>query len=301
MTLRDILKNGKISKNLLLKILKKKKVISRKNKKIENKKSGLINWLIRLSSLLLGLVCIVISIYLTSKWFIYIGFIFIGIPLSVTYIIFINIVFEFGIKFILLKKFRGYFIIFLWLILVSYSMITTIAGQYNKLVSAENQRIENDYDFSNQIIIDDLKEEIKDLKNQKLELKTEITSLIEKSNSVNNIEDSYKYKNTIRVNNKRIDKIRKLLKEINKTIENKTIEYHNLIKENKKLSLNEDTFKIDSGSVYNYFSKITKINPLIIQFILSLFPGLFVDIISPISIALFLFSKDIRNLEKTKK
>jgi hypothetical protein len=275
-----------------------------------------ISVIVDIINLIVGIVAITISIYYSFKWLEYVGTPFIiSASLALTYVLFINIVFESAIglikqaytihknalkiktnnpglykraRFMKLKRIViGYFILLVWFFLTIYSILSTVAGQYNQLIFVETQQINTDAKdtdfYKDQIIA--INEQIELLKNENKLFNEEIKILVNRSSSIESIEDKFKYRNTTKKTETRTDLLRKNITENNKKISSLIEKKSGLQKEDYS------DFKVNKGNVYNYFAKLTRLEPLYIQFILSLFPSMFIDIISPVSLAIFLFRK----------
>jgi hypothetical protein len=278
-------------------------------------KEKIIYYFIDFFYLAVAITALIISIYYSSMWLLYIGTpVWLSWSLAVIYILFLNIIFEASIGVIKqggnikanierlrlkdtdIKRYRKYtikafskktigvLVLVVWFCLTLYSMVSTVAGQYNQLTQIESTgKIKNVDFYKNQITAIDAQLMI--FEKEKITLEEELSLLLERSSSITSTEDKYIYRNTTTKTENRMDELRKKIK-------NNNNEILLLIKE--KATLEKSDFNnnmIDSGSVYNYFSKIVKINPLWIQFILSLFPSIFIDVIAPVSLSLFIYRK----------
>lgn len=266
----------------------------------------IVNWIIDFLYLSVGVSATVVSIKFSYQFFVYNGHAkFWSMVIAMLYIIFLNLIFEGGIasfvkskqlrkkKGELLKKFSlkeinrtirnlnitGYVIIFVWLILASYSIISTVGGQYEQLSKLEIDveeaivTIEQVPLIESQIII---------LDKQKALYKEEIKALQKRLATIEDIEKSYIYKNTSAKNEARLDLLRDRLLDTDSSI---------LSLRQDILSISINNNKIVKGSTYKYFERIIKIPAFIIQFILSFFPSITVDFFAPIGFAMFLFRK----------
>jgi hypothetical protein len=279
-------------------------------------KENSINLITDLVSLFIGLVALSISIYYSMLWlWKYAGFPFIiALFLAFAYIVFLNIVFEGAISFfrqaILIKnnslKIResnkplykrsiqmqisriliGLVIMFVWFFLTAYSMISTVAGQYGQIIKIEESKstVRKDADFYTEQL-NSIEEQMEFIMTQNTSYQEELNILLDRAKSINTIEDRYKYRNTTGSTEERIDELRK-------SIETNTSQINALLIEKRGLLKDDSSdFSINFGSVYTYFSKITGLPELLIQVVLSLFPSVFVDIISPVAFAIFIYRK----------
>lgn len=252
-----------------------------------------------------GLLCIAVSIKFSYQFFIYNGhnvlwsFIF-----AFAYIVFLNLLFEQGINYFIKNKIikkeeykykdevnkkkikifkfkntlKGCLILFSWLLLTSYSVISTIGGQYEQLTKI----IENEPEVMTENSIPLLEEKISLYKSQCEIYKAEIKTIQKRLSTIEDIEKSFDFKNTSAKNEKRLDELVQKLEEKNSLIMETT---------NAIISIKISSADIKSGNIYKYFEKITKIKANLIQFVLSFFPSIVVDFFSPISFAMFIFRR----------
>lgn len=280
---------------------------------MKNKKEKTINIFLDFIYLFVGFSCLLVSIYYSWRWFKYNGVIkYVREILAISYMLFLNILFESSIAlFIKSKKYRieskkmvnkniknlliemfikkkiiAILLIFVWLFLTSYSIISTIGGQYDQLSKIETQLPEDTSDYKDQIklIEDKINLYEKRIKSNKIEKQI----ILKRLSSVEDVDKNYTYKNTTRKNEIRLDKLKE-------TIDNDESEILKL--KDNIISIKLKGSKINSGSIYNYFEKIIHIKGYVIQFVLSFFPSIVVDFFAPISFAMFIFGrkKDKKN------
>jgi hypothetical protein len=82
----------------------------------------------------------------------------------------------------------------------------------------------------------------------------------------------------------RILNVQNLISELNGKIENKNTEYEKMLESPYIISRNESKF-----GFYDWMAKIYKTDKGNIEWIMILFPSLFLDIASPIALAVFMF------------
>lgn len=182
------------------------------------------------------------------------------------------------------KKFQANIFIILYFMGVSYSIFTAIAGQYN------------DYIISNQTIFENSFND--EINNRKYELLKE-----QKDRYINQI-NSY---------NTQLEAQQKIILDLSSSPERK-FEYNNTWKQANALSqkLQEDiqiledkiseidsqlinSISVDSNknkNIFDWIADLFHISSDIIQFIISLFPAIFIDLVSPFAIS-FAFNKNI--------
>lgn len=190
------------------------------------------------------------------------------------------------------KYVLGGLLMFSWFILSIYSMVSTVAGQYDQLVKAEDTRTNKDYTINNdETILNNYNEDIKNLQQEKEDLRIELNPLLKRNATVENMDTAANYKSTLSHNEDRISEIRKRTTEINNKIREISMQKNDLLKVNKSLSQN--SFKVNFGSIYNYFAHLmnNKVQPIIIQFFLAIYPSIFVDIISPVSFSIYIYNR----------
>jgi hypothetical protein len=264
-----------------------------------------------LTALFIGIVSIALSIYYSAKWGFYIGQPwFIAIPSAFVYIVFVNLVFEMGVGLVvrfrsgviyihrLEKKDKPIAVLFLagriggavfaflaWALIVVYSMASTVGGQYEQIVEAERTREAVVYVQDDGAILDKFEIELQIYIDEKADLDLELPTLLDRVATLNTAELAWEYKGTLDRAQNRIDEIRTRKREIDTEIRRIGAEIGEL------KSVNND-FQVDSGSAFSYFARITGYGELEVQFFLSLFPSLFIDIIAPIALAIALYKKE---------
>jgi nitrogen fixation-related uncharacterized protein len=199
------------------------------------------------------------------------------------------------IRLIVLYSVIGVALMLFWLALVSYSMTSTVSGQYDQLKTVETTRI------STTNIEDEAKDKnnnidskIALLKEDNQTLKAELDNLLLRAASIDTVENRYKYRRTTGSTESRIDSIRDKIQENNNSIADL------LTQKDINRAVYIDTFNVDQGNVYEYFSKITGFSPLLIQFILSMFPSIFVDVMCPVCLAIVLYRRRNKTNEDKK-
>ena len=267
--------------------------------------------IVKLVALGVAVISIMVSIYYSTLWGLYIGQPwFISLPSSLAYIVFTNMLFEVSVGMLIKTKsalilvyrmdkkdkamasflmvtrlLAGIFVMVAWSMVVLYSMASTVGGQYDQIVLAERGREESTYVENTSVILESLEYRKNMLEESLLVDNNEIETLVSRLGKVETVEDAWEYKGTMERDQKRLDKLRV------KTMETKNSIFK-LVQEIADATKDKSSFSVDSGSAFSYFSRIFGFTELEIQFFMSLFPSLFIDIISPIALAIALYKKD---------
>lgn len=248
-----------------------------------------------------------LSILYSIRLFIYNGIsVFNSTVFSVVYILFITVIFTQGIKYFIdwkrieeklqlykektinykilknrsLKNlFKGIILILVWFFLVIYSVAATIGGQYDQLSKLEISRRDRSESHDEIPLIE---KKISLLKNQKSLYQKEVKIIETRLNSIKDVEKSFTYKNTSARNEKRLDLLRKKIIEVDQKI-------MDLHEEVIKIQIQKNEIK---GSIYQYFERIFNLPSFIIQFIMSFFPSVVIDLFAPVSFSMFLYRKN---------
>ncbi len=257
--------------------------------------------------LTIGVLAMIASIKFSYFFFRYNGHpIFWAILISIVYVLFLNLIFEVAIamfikssdlkhernkqrdkemrkrynKKIFSLRSRASLILFAWLLLVFYSVISTVGGQYDQLSDLKIDKLDSVSGGKGKV--SDIQEMIEIQIERKVLYSKEISSITSRLGSVEDIEKSFEYKNTSLKNEKRLDYLRDKLLEIDSNI----IKYKNDIMEVKETQNN-----ITNGNVYKYFERVIHIPGYVIQFVLSFFPSIVLDFFAPISFAMVIFRR----------
>ena len=233
--------------------------------------------------LVIGSIATVMSIIYSMIWFLSMMDFFRAFLLSVCMVGFSVVAFEIIILFVENKqKLPAFIFSFLWLIVLLFSMISTIAGQYNQYHEKKKNKEEESSKNNSYLIFQEL--------NQKeLLLTEEIKNRKTERDRIQKLLLEYDEEEKIAENERRILNHRKVIYSLNKEIEKLNADLFK-IKDEKKILLEKENVKeIVETDFYGWVSEIIKINPHIIQFILSIFPAVFIDMIAPLSFAVVLF------------
>lgn len=225
--------------------------------------------------------------------------------LSTIYILFLNLMFEAGIgKFVKSKemllemrkqrdpemrkriknaitklKVHGYLILVGWLVLVSFSIVSTVGGQYNQLAKIKIDTVDKVNDTSS---IRDLEDMIALENESKESYLKELEAIEKRMNTVDTMYESASFRTATGKTEKRADTIRKELKTIKSNIKNYKMQI---------MRIKENATDITNGNVYKYFERIVKVPGFLIQFFLSFFPSIVLDFFAPVSFAMVIYRR----------
>lgn len=263
-------------------------------KKETNKKYDWILLALRIIMFFIGIGAIIISVYYTTIWFDEFLDIFLSILFSVIMVAFsvgtfeVIIIFKQNKQYVLIVPF-----IFLWIIVVGFSMMSTVAGQYNQRMEVSEEYTTENYGISYKKTIYDtyIEEEERiqkqlDSKGQRLDKLNEMLSEFDleqlKDKSIKKIYDGII---------KEVHVIENEMRILREDLEEKGRRREEYLKENEeKIGITEET-EVRRKSFYEWTGSIFKIDAIYIEFWLSIIPALFVDIIAPLSVAVGMFLK----------
>lgn len=251
------------------------------------KSSRKYNFIILILRIIMGVVgtgCIITSIKFTYSFNKLTMPKFWAFVLSSSLIIFTS--FCFTIRDVLKKtnKFQANIFVFLYFIGIIYSVFTAISGQYNDYLINNKITIESKIEESTNVekykILQERKErylfQIDDYNKQKISHRKIIEDLSQSP------EKKFEYRNTW---NSSLQAIESINENINQ-LENQLIEIDNeLIKSIK----NKET---KTQNIFDWISNLFNISGDLLQFLISLFPAIFIDLVSPFAIS-FAFNKNI--------
>jgi len=201
---------------------------------------------------------------------------------------FIMVVFAIG-AFELILFFRQrklYYLVFvfsiLWIIVTFFSMISTVAGQYNARMEAINNR------YQNEQIHNKYSQEKESYSEQEKELKEKLDILKQ---------DIFRYQGLLTKYDSP-DKIKAEKREYNslqwyyRFTERKMKEIENKLSGIRNLKLSQKEEKRGSPDFYLWLAGMWGLRPEKIQFWLSIFPAIFIDLIAPLSFAVVMFVEE---------
>lgn len=279
------------------------------------------------------------SITYSAKWHDYVGFSpHWSWILAGSFILFGTVCFDIGYGLQKKGNNNSWGFFTIWLLITVYSMSSTVAGQYNQLLQKEddrsgqinvdrfnyNQNLEEIKRLEDSLVLETLTEDQKNIIidgiTQNIDsLQVEWDRIQEVLGGITDKEERFEWRNTSSDLEERSEEISGEIAALNirresiltgslnseqKTDINERIEF--FVNENKilvekspEIILEENA--VNQGNIFQYFSKVFggKATPLMIQFWLSVFPSVFIDLISPISSALFFYG--IPNVERKEE
>lgn len=270
--LKTLQKNFQSVKNKIPEI----KNNSLKTLKVENTYL-LINYL-RYVLLVIGFGAIYMSVYYSYEWLNDFLSPFKAAMLASIMVMFAVSAFE---LIILFRKEKKYYLVilfsFLWFIVTIFSMISTVAGQYNVRIADLTER------YQNQSLKEKQVQDKIDYKEQKAELRSTLADLRKDNNYYQkqlnriNIKENEKQYRYLSWNLRRVqNRIEKILKELDSLRTSGKFE--------KVIHKRPPDFYLWVASLFGW-------KPDMIQFWLSVFPAVFIDLVAPISVAVFMFVK----------
>ena len=177
----------------------------------------------------------------------------------------------------------------LWIIVSTFSIISTVAGQYNKYVSGLQEQTRNGVStgIASWGIIQERKRE---LQMRLSEYREQVLSLNKIISGLSNVEKRQENSGIWGETQYRLSKANKEMNKISDELEKVRTEEKKQLEESRQhgvsLTINEGSGLPD---FYGWFAKVVNVHKDRAQFLMSLFPAIFVDIISPIGIAIALF------------
>jgi hypothetical protein len=273
---------------------KKEKVI--KEKPEVKKEFDLVIPILRLLMLAIGTGAMIVSIFYTWIWLRELLPSPLAILLSTIMVCFSVLSFEVIVLFLtgeVTKHWSRWFVItgfsFLWIIVAAFSITSTIAGQYNKHIkNSKEYAMQNQGKKSEVMKWNRLQERKTELVERRLEKKTQISNLIAMSNQVGTIAEAEKHNEVLASTNYRTQTAESELNHIEAELEK--------VRDEEKKAITADTSlasadTVDVPDFYSWLAKILDIKKDLAQFWLSLFPAIFVDLISPAALAIAAFLK----------
>ncbi len=245
---------------------------------------------IRVVMAIIGLISIGLSIYFTQFWFREFFTPFLSIMLSLSLVSFSVIAFE--VTIIFWKKHQHILVILfglMWGMVLIFSMMSTLAAQFNtwsikekqassgKIQNANQKLIFNEYDKEKQEVLLRISEE-------RIELHVN-QNILQQFNTLEKRKQDWKFywstKQFINESQIEIDRLEQLLKEVR----NKSQMF---LESNQEISIIE---KEQVFSFYIWISQMVKVDSAYIRFWLFIIPAVAIDILAAVGIALALFLK----------
>lgn len=177
----------------------------------------------------------------------------------------------------------------LWIIVSTFSIMSTVAGQYNKYVAGLQEQTRQGISTgrANWGIIQERKRELQE---RLSEYRQQITTLNKIMSGLGSVEQRQENAHIWSETQYRLSKANREMNKISDELEKVRAEERRQLEESRQhgvsLTINEGSGLPD---FYGWFAKVVNVHKDRAQFLMSLFPAIFVDIISPIGIAIALF------------
>ena len=264
-----------------------------------NMDEGLIIAAVRVVFLVIALFATALSAYYTYMWAVKYNPVIIAVLISATVVAFSVIAFE--VMLLLWNKKQAYtdkkgkpkykrpnapiagVFLVVWLIAMSFSMTSTVAGLYNRRVETQLSEVKKNSSSMYKKTQWDLYTEAKG---------TDVSDLTTKEQDYAIFHDTWLKTDRSTTNKafKDMTKAEKDLKALREAIKKTTSEQIEFVKKQTNAGATTET-AITIPTFYEWLSGVFKIAPDLIEFILSLFPALFIDIIAPLALAVSMFLK----------
>ncbi len=264
-------------------------------------------YFIRYSMLIIGIGAAILSTYYTKQWIGTYANTFISWLLASILVLFSVISFE-TILFMLKNK-RTFLVIvstlaftILFGVTILFSVLSTVGGQYEKQIAVTKNISATSSSLSiNKIQLDNIKEKRADLQKQKDTLSKQLSPLLTVLENISTVKSSdiYLLDDTLSNEQKRnektyidtqnkVDSLNKQIKTLDTDIDKTRVDENKLLETSPDI-VNEE--KINAPDFYQWLAKVLNIDKGKVRFWLNLFPSVFLDIVSPASLAIFLFLK----------
>jgi len=171
----------------------------------------------------------------------------------------------------------------LWIICLLYSISVTVAGRYAQYqeIVLTNQMEENNHTLDT-IKISNILDNIKSLKLERDNNQKRLNTLFLQADAIQKGEE-VKGETWLTIQS-RILNVQGIISTLNKDIENKNAEYEKIAGSSVIISKNESKF-----GFYDWVASIYNTDRKNVEWFMVLFPSLFLDIASPIALAVFMF------------
>jgi len=266
-------------------------------KSIIEHKNDFIIIVLRVLMIIIGIGAIILSTYYTSIWLFSFLPSNLAILLSFIMVSFSVAAFE---VIIFLRKNRQWILIavfsVIWLIVTCFSMMSTIAGQYNARIIDEKEDItEKSEEIHSNSILESYIEEEEEIETYLLQKKDRVAYLVDFITSFNL--ELLKEKNSKRIYDESVKELHRIENEIRllrNDLEDKKERrrvYLNEQKEEGIVVVAEEEKEKRNISFYKWIGAVFAVDVMYIEFWLSVFPAVFIDIIAPLAVAVGMFLK----------
>lgn len=260
---------------------------------LEHRKQKLENMpiiIIRIVMAVIGVFSAFMSVYYTSIWLFEFLNTILAILLSTVMVLFSVACFE---TIIILRRNKQHLLysifIFLWIIVLVFSITSTVAGQYNKRIENTNiQIIENTENIQKnmlwEIYNDKETELVKLIEEKQTELEVVNNLLLQFNNLQLRQDMETEWLSSLTTKRKAEEQIKQYRTELEELRQHK-IDFLNT---EEGVGIIEET-KIEDKSFYVWIGEIIMVQPNLVEFWLAMIPACFIDIISPLAIAVAMF------------
>jgi len=181
--------------------------------------------------------------------------------------------------------------VILWIVVSAFSIFSTVAGQYNRNVANKREQVRTGVDSGKASWVL--------LQERKTDLQKRIGEQRDRISTLNKLLSGMGDVKTRSENNQLWYETQFRLQEANKEITKSSDELEKIrdeedrrIAHSKKTGEILNTSKVDLPDFYGWLAGIFNVSHDWVQFLMSLFPAVFVDIISPVGVALALFLRN---------
>jgi len=271
-------------------VSKKAPVISKK--KQSKKKSNILLIVIRIVMAVIGMGASYMSMYYTRLWLLEFLPPSLATLLSTIMILFSVASFEALLIFWANKKMFP-IVIFsvVWSVVLIFSMVSTVAGQYNSRIVRREEITEERIEITHtRLTLESYETEEVELTESLAEKRVELKAssiLYSQFDTLEKRKDDWRfYWNTKKAMDDSTAKIEEIQTRLQEIRERK----RQLIEENRKSAgITEETDRLVYDSFYVWIGEVLRAKPMMVQFWLSIFPAIFIDIIAPLALAVSLF------------
>lgn len=254
----------------------------------KGKRPDILLIVIRIVMGLIGIVCIGISVHFTKFWFQEFFSSFLSIMLSLSLVSFSVIAFEVAIIF---WKNRQHVLVTLfgimWGIILVFSMMSTLAAQFNKWsIKEKEENPEKIQNVHQKLIFEEYGKEEKEIllriDEERVELKVN-QNLLKQFDTLEQRKEDWRFywstKQAVDKSQTEMDRLEGLLKEVR----NKKLEF---------LESNQEVVIVGEKQVFSFYiwiSQMVKADPAYIRFWLFIVPAIAVDVLAAMAIGVCLF------------
>jgi hypothetical protein len=269
---------------------------------IERKESK--DWILmilRIIMVVIGVGAITLSVYYTGIWLLEFLNPFLAFLLSTIMVAFSVGAFE--VILIFRENRQKLFIVpfaILWIIVLCFSMMSTVAGQYNQRM--KKQIIDASENYETYYKIDELKSYL----NEEKRIEKQLEAKRQRLEKLNNIIDEFDLEKLNDEKNKKIydqtvyeiHRLEGQMRVLRTELEEKANRRIEFMKK-QDTGITGETF-IEEIDFYDWVAGIFNIEARFIEFWLSVFPAVFIDIIAPLAVAVGMFLNRRRKEEKNE-